>query len=63
MFSCYSTVNTAVVRKFNSAVVQILNQKKNNYSLHWPSAKTVFFSQDENYNFKHKIVINKNVYF
>lgn len=28
MFSCYGTVNTAVVREFNSAVMQILIQKK-----------------------------------
>lgn len=63
MFSCYGTVNTAVVREFNSAVLQILIQKKPRNSLHWLSANTVFLSQDRKYHCKHKIVIDKNVNF
>lgn len=63
MFSCCGTVSTAVVREFNSAVMQILIQKKNSNSLHWLSANTVFLSQDGKYHCKPKTVINKNVHF
>lgn len=62
MFSYCGSVNTAVVGEFNSTVMPILNQKKIviPYS---GCLLTVFLSQDEKYHCKHKIIINKNVYF